>query len=45
MKNIPKTIYAVLLTGHDGLEKLEYKTNITVPVPKDDEVLIILELV
>ena len=40
MKNIPKTMHAVLLTGHGGLEKLEYKTNITVPVPKDDEVLI-----
>ena len=40
MKNIPKTMHAVLLTSHGGLEKLEYKTNITVPVPKDDEVLI-----
>ena len=40
MKNIPKTMNAVLLTGHGGLEKLEYKTNIPVPVPKDDEVLI-----
>ena len=45
MKNIPKTMHAVLLTGHSGLEKLEYKNNITVPVSKDDEVLIILELV
>ena len=40
MKNIPETMHAVLLTGHGGLEKLEYKTNIIVPVPKDDEVLI-----
>ena len=40
MKNIPKTMHAVLLTGHGGLEKLEYKTDIPVPVPKDDEVLI-----
>ena len=40
MKNIPKTMHAVLLTGHGGLEKLEYKTDISVPVPKDDEVLI-----
>ena len=40
MKNIPKTMNAVLLTGHGGLEKLEYKTDIPVPVPKDDEVLI-----
>ena len=40
MKNIPKTMHAVLLTGHGGLEKLEYKTDISVPVRKDDEVLI-----
>ena len=40
MKNIPKTMHAVLLTGHGGLEKLEYKTDIPVPVPKNDEVLI-----
>ena len=40
MKNIPKTMNAVLLTGHGGLEKLEYKTDIPVPVPKDDEGLI-----
>ena len=40
MKNIPKTMHAVLLTDHGGLEKLEYKTDIPVPVPKDDEVLI-----
>ena len=40
MKNIPKTMNAVLLTGHGGLEKLEYKTDIPVPVTKDDEVLI-----
>ena len=40
MKNIPKKMHAVLLTGHGGLEKLEYKTDIPVPVPKDYEVLI-----
>ena len=40
MKNIPKTMHAVLLASHGGLEKLEYKTDIKVPVPKDDEVLI-----
>ena len=40
MKNIPKTMHGVLLTGHGGLEKLEYKTDIPVPVPKADEVLI-----
>ena len=40
MKNIPKTMHAVLLTGHGGLDKLEYKTDVKVPIPKDDEVLI-----
>jgi NADPH:quinone reductase-like Zn-dependent oxidoreductase len=40
MKNNPKTMCGVLLIGHGGLEKLEYKTDILVPVPKDDEVLI-----
>ena len=40
MNNIPKTMHAVLLTDHGGLEKLEYKTDIPTPVPKDDEVLI-----
>ena len=39
-ENIPRTMHAVLLTGHGGLEKLEYKTDIKVPTPKDDEVLI-----
>mgnify|MGYP001244103498 CR=1 FL=1 len=33
-------MHAVLLTGHGGLEKLEYKTDVEVPVPKGDEVLI-----
>ena len=40
MKDIPKTMHAVLLTDHGGLEKLEYKTDIPVPVPESDEVLI-----
>ncbi len=31
---------AVLLTGHGGLEKLEYRTDIAVPQPKAGEVLI-----
>jgi NADPH:quinone reductase-like Zn-dependent oxidoreductase len=31
---------AVLLTGHGGLEKLEYRTDVPVPRPKDGEVLI-----
>jgi len=40
MKNIPKIMHGVLLTGHGGLENLEYKTNIPVPTAKEDEVLI-----
>ena len=40
MKYIPKTMHAVFLTGHGGLDKLEYKTDVKVPIPKDDEVLI-----
>ena len=40
MKNIPKTMHAVFLTGHGGLDKLEYKTDVKVPIPKNDEVLI-----
>ena len=36
MENIPKTMNAVLLAGHGGLEKLQYKTDIPVPLPKDD---------
>ena len=40
MNNILKKMHAVLLTGHGGSEKLEYKTDIAVPAPKDDEVLI-----
>ncbi|MBS1255955.1 MAG: 2-haloacrylate reductase [Deltaproteobacteria bacterium] len=40
MKQIPKIMHAVLLTGHGGLEKLVYKTDVEVPAPKADEVLI-----
>ncbi|WP_371573257.1 alcohol dehydrogenase family protein [Streptomyces sp. NBC_01314] len=35
-----KTMAAVLLTGHGGLEKLEYRTDVPVPHPKRGEVLI-----
>ncbi|MFI1356142.1 alcohol dehydrogenase family protein [Streptomyces sp. NPDC020898] len=37
---MPKTMAAVLLTGHGGLEKLEYRTDVPVPRPKKGEVLI-----
>ena len=31
---------AVVLTDHGGMEKLEYRSDVEVPTPKDDEVLI-----
>ncbi|UZD90352.1 alcohol dehydrogenase family protein [Cognatishimia activa] len=37
---IPQTMHAVHLTGHGGLEKLEYRTDVAVPVPTSDDVLI-----
>ncbi len=37
---IPKKMHGVLLTGHGGIEKLEYLSNVKVPIPKDNEVLI-----
>jgi NADPH:quinone reductase-like Zn-dependent oxidoreductase len=37
---IPATMAAVLLTGHGGLDKLEYRTDVPVPVPGRDQVLI-----
>jgi len=33
-------MHAVLLTGHGGIDKLVYKTDVEVPLPKPDEVLI-----
>ena len=38
--SIPKRMHAVLLNGHGGLDKLEYRSDVEVPVPKEDEVLI-----
>lgn len=37
---LPSTMTAVLLTGHGGLDKLEYRTDVPVPDPRPDEVLI-----
>jgi NADPH:quinone reductase-like Zn-dependent oxidoreductase len=37
---IPATLAAVLLTGHGGIEMLEYRTDVPVPVPGSGEVLI-----
>jgi len=33
-------MHAVLLTGHGGLDKLEYRTDVPVPKPKTNEVLV-----
>ncbi|MCZ6797587.1 MAG: alcohol dehydrogenase family protein [Gammaproteobacteria bacterium] len=40
IKPIPDSMTAVLLTGHGGFEKLEYRDDVKVPVPGVDEVLI-----
>lgn len=38
--HIPKTMAGVVLTGHGGLDKLEYRENLEVPQPLAGEVLI-----
>ena len=40
MPDLPTTMAAVLLTGHGGLEKLEYRTDVPVPRPAAGEVLV-----
>ena len=37
---IPNMMHAVVLTGHGGLEKLEYRTDVPTPQPKPGELLI-----
>ena len=37
---IPKTMQAVLTTGHGGLDKLEVRNDVPVPVPGPSEVLV-----
>lgn len=37
---LPETMSAAVLTGHGGLEKLDYRTDVPVPHPKPGEVLI-----
>lgn len=37
---LPDTMRAVVLTGHGGLDKLEYRTDVPVPVAAPDEVVI-----
>jgi NADPH:quinone reductase-like Zn-dependent oxidoreductase len=40
MAAIPMTMNAVLLTGHGGFERLEYRSDVRTPVPGPDEVLV-----
>jgi NADPH:quinone reductase-like Zn-dependent oxidoreductase len=40
MNRIPTTMSGVLMTGHGGPEKLEYRSDIPVPVPGSRDVLI-----
>jgi NADPH:quinone reductase-like Zn-dependent oxidoreductase len=40
VENIPETMAAVILTGHGGFEKLQYRTDVPVPLPKSGDVLI-----
>ena len=37
---IPKTMAGVLLTGHGGIDKLEYRDDLPVPQPRAGEVLV-----
>jgi NADPH:quinone reductase-like Zn-dependent oxidoreductase len=37
---VPETMTAVLLTGHGGLDRLQYRTDVPVPRPESGEVLI-----
>jgi NADPH:quinone reductase-like Zn-dependent oxidoreductase len=40
LQTLPTQMAAVLLTGHGGLDKLEYRTDVPVPRPNKGEVLI-----
>jgi len=40
MTNIPSTMRAIVLTGHGGMDKLEYHTDWPVPQPAASEVLV-----
>ncbi|MGO4567975.1 alcohol dehydrogenase family protein [Rhizobium sp. 2YAF20] len=39
-QNIPDKMRAVLLTGFGGIDKLEYRDDVSVPQPSDSEVLV-----
>ena len=36
----PQTMHAVLLTGHGGFDKLDYRSDVPTPKPRPGEVLI-----
>jgi NADPH:quinone reductase-like Zn-dependent oxidoreductase len=38
--NLPKQMRAIVLTGHGGLDRLEYRTDVPVPRPSSGEVLV-----
>lgn len=40
LEKIPEKMTAVLLTGHGGFDKLEYRQDVPVPMPEESEVLI-----
>ena len=40
MTSLPKTMKAVILTGHGGLDKLEYTTDYPTPSPNEGELVI-----
>lgn len=40
MSTIPKKMNAVLTTGHGGYEVLDFRSDVSVPLPKPDQVLI-----
>lgn len=40
MNQLPDTMHAVLLTGHGGFDRLDYRGDVPVPQPGADEVLV-----
>jgi len=40
MSQLPDTMHAILLTGHGGFDRLEYRTDVPVPRPGGGEVLV-----
>jgi len=38
--SIPKFIHVVILTSHRKMEEIEYRSDVKIPIPKEDEVLV-----